>query len=293
VSTKGTTNTSAARSSSGTLPSASVPELRRLRHPQEGTVATIVSIIDVVLVVVVVAILLWGTEWLEAYPPLAKYRTSAKVLVALIVGAPILATFARRRRRLLVQQESIRISSTQLPEVHAVLVKHCGRLGIPPPELYLSDGVDHTTSFSWRDRHCIILSTHDFNTCPDAFDDVVDWVLAREIGAICLGHTSYGSELLASSVAPIPFLRGPLNHLRTYSRDRYGAFLAPRSFRALIVVAAGDRLRNRVDLETFVAQLDEERSSGLIASVLWLFKRRVPLAYRVQELRRAGLLDTG
>jgi hypothetical protein len=280
-------------SSSAALEPAFTRDPARLRHPRETRVATIVSIIDAMLVVVVVAILLWGTEWLETVPSLAKYETHARILVALIVGAPILATFARRRRRLLVQQESIRISSSQLPEVHAVLVKHCGRLGIPLPELYLSDGVDHTTSFSWRDRHCIILSTHDYSTFPDAFDDVVDWVLAREVGAICLGHTSYRSELLASSVAPIPFLRGPLNHLRTYSRDRYGAFLAPRSFRALIVAASGDRLRNRVDLAAFFAQLDEERSSGLIASVLWLFKRRVPLAYRVQELRRAGLLDTG
>jgi hypothetical protein len=266
-------------------------DLRRLRHPLERRVAAIVSIIDVMLVMAVVAVLLWGTEWLDAFPPLAKYRWSAKALVALIVGAPIVATFARRRRRLLAQQESIRVSSTQLPEVYAVLLKHCARLGIPPPELYLSDGVEHTTSFSWRDHHCIVLSAHDFNTCPEAFEDVVDWVLARELGAICLGHTSYRSELLASSVAPIPFLRCPLNHLRTYSRDRYGAFLAPRSFRALIVAAAGDRLRNRVNLPLFLAQLDEERSSGLIASVLWLFKRRVPLAYRIQQLRRAGLLD--
>jgi hypothetical protein len=264
-----------------------------LRHPLETRVAAIVGVVDALVVLVVVAVLLWGTEWLETLPALARYEPHAKLLVGLIVGAPILATFARRRRRLVVQQESIRIGNGQLPEVHAVLVKHCRRLGIPLPELYLSDSVETTTSFSWRDRHCIILSTHDFIAFPDAFDDVVDWVLAREIGAICLGHTSYRSDLLASSVAPIPFLRGPLHHLRTYSRDRYGAFLAPRSFRALIVASSGDRLRDRVDLEAFLRQLDEERETGVAAFVIWLFKRRVPLAYRVQELRRAGLLPAG
>jgi hypothetical protein len=210
------------------------------------------------------------------------------------LSAPVVATFVRRRRRLLAQEESIRISETQLPEIHAVLVKHCQRVGIRPPELFLSDSVDHTTSFSWRGHHCIILSTHDFSTFPDAFDDVVDFVLAREVGSICLGYTSYRNELLTSSVAPIPFLSGPLNHLRTFSRDRYGALLAPRSFRALIVAASGDRLRNRVDLEAYFAQLDEERdSAGFLASLVWVFKRRVPLAHRVQELRRAGMLKSG
>jgi len=270
------------------------PDARHLRHPLERRVAILVSAIDVLLVMTVVGILLWGAEWLEARPSLAKYQSHAHVLLALVLGAPVVATFIRRRRRMLAQEESIRISDTQLPEVHAVLVKHCRRVGIPIPELYLSDSVEHTTSFSWRHHHCIILSTHDFATFPDAFDDVVDFVLAREVGSISLGHTSYRNELLASWVAPIPFLSGPLNHLRTFSRDRYGAFLAPRSFRAMIVAASGDRLRDRVDLETYFAQLDEETdSSGLLSSIIWLFKKRVPLAHRVQELRRAGMLRAG
>ena len=270
------------------------PDPRRLRHPKERLVATIVGVIDVVLVMAVVGVLLWGAEWLEKVPSLARYETHAKILLALVLGAPVIATIIRRRRRVLAQQESIRISQEQLPEVHAVLAKHCVRVGIPVPELYISDGIDHTTSFSWRHHHCIILSTHDFLSFPDAFDDVVDFVLAREVGSICLGYTSYSNELLKSWVAPIPFLSGPLNHLRTYSRDRYGAFLAPRSFRALIVAASGDRLRDRVDFKTYLAQLDRDaESEGLVAWTVWLLKKRVPLAHRVRELRRAGMLTAG
>ena len=63
-------------------------------------------------------------------------------------------TYALRRRRLLAQEESIRLGATQLPEIHSVLVRHCLRAGIPVPDLYLSDGVDHTTSFEWRGQNC-------------------------------------------------------------------------------------------------------------------------------------------
>jgi hypothetical protein len=119
-------------------------------------------------------------------------------------------------------------------------------------------------------------------------------MLAREVGSICLGYTSFRNEALASWVAPIPFLRHPLNRLRTFSRDRYGAFLSPRSFRALIAAACSDRLRNRVELPTYLAQLDEETDfRGLVNSLVWLLKKRVPLGHRIQELRRAGMLSEG
>ena len=125
---------------------------------------------------------------------------------------------------------------------------------------------------------------------PDAFEDIVAFELARQVGSICLGHTSYLTEALASYVAPIPFLRGPLNQVKTYSRDRFGAVLAPRAIHALIVETVGDRLRNQVDLDAYFAQLDDEAESALWSSLVWLFRARVPLAHRVRQLRRAGLL---
>jgi hypothetical protein len=263
----------------------------RLRHPLETRVAILVGVVDVVLAVTIVVFLFLGAEWLETWPLLTKYVRNAKFFLILVLGAPVVATFMRRRRRYLAQEESIRIDEMQFPEVHAVLVKHCQRVGIPIPELYISGRVEHTTSFSWGDRQCIILSTHDFSECPEAFRELADFVLAREVGSICLGHTSYVNELLASSVAPFPFLRGPLNRLRTYSRDRYGAYLAPSSLRAMIVEAAGDPLYLHVDPESYLSQLDEEvKASRAFDSIVWLFLKRVPLAHRVMELRRAGML---
>lgn len=281
--------TAATTVSSTTPPVAGSFDPARLRHPLEKRVEAIVTVVDAILVTAITGFLLWGAEWLEARPTLAMYEPHARLLLALILGAPIIATFVRRRRRMLAQEDSIRISESQLPDVHAVLVRHCRRVGIPAPELYISDTVEHTTSFAWRRHRCIILSTHDFSMCPEAFDDIVDFMLAREVGSICLGYTSYRNELLASWVAPIPFLRHPLNRLRTFSRDRYGAFLAPRSFRALIAAACSDRLRERVGLATYLSQLDEE-TDGLAISLWWLLKKRVPLGHRIRELRRAGML---
>jgi hypothetical protein len=269
----------------------SAAERKQLRHPMEPRIVAVVATVEMFLIAIVLALLVNGAEWLAARPTLATYKPHAKILLAAVLGAPVVLTYALRRRRLLAQEESIRLGATQLPEIHSVLVRHCLRAGIPVPDLYLSDGVDHTTSFEWRGQNCIVLSTHDFDLFPCASADMIDFALAREVGSICLGHTRVGQELLATFVAPIPFLRGPLHEIRTYSRDRYGAVLALRALRALLVTASGDRLLHRIDVEAYFAQLDEEPEEGVWNSIVWLLRKRVPLAHRVEQLRRAGLLQ--
>src|SRR5262245_58017025 len=85
-----------------------VREIPGLRHPLERRVATLVSVIDAVLMAAILGILFLGAEWLEARGALAGYAGQyvghAKLLLALVLGAPILATFMRRRRRLIAQE---------------------------------------------------------------------------------------------------------------------------------------------------------------------------------------------
>jgi len=279
------------RANSSHVPSPlSTEEQDRLRHPLERRVAIVVGVLAAILAVLMGFLLFWGSEWLEARPAIAKYKPQLDILMAAVLGAPIVVGYAKHRRRELAQEESIRVSATQLPEIHEVLVRHCARIGLQPPDLYLSDGVEHTTSFAWQRRECIILSTHDFEMCPESFEEIIEFVIARQVGNICLGHTKFASELLKSFVAPVPFLGGPLAQFRTYSCDRYGAFLAPRAIRAVIVAATGDQLHNLVNFDAYLAQLDEGISKGWLTSLLGLTRKRVPLANRILELRRAGLL---
>jgi len=277
--------------SSATRPATLSPtERERLRHPLERRVTFLVAALDLMLLATIAGLLVWGAEWLEDHTFLANYKNHGRIFLIALLGAPVVAIYAQRRRRLLAQEEGVRVSEVQLPEIHNVLVRQCQRVGEPPPDLYVSDGVPHTTSFAWHRRNCIILSTHDFEMCPGAFDDIVDFAIARELGSICLGHTSFGNELLRSTAARFPFLKAPLQTIWTYSCDRYGATLAPRAIRGLIVAATGDLLRDRVDIDAYIAQIEEGADRGFWPVVIGLLRTRVPLAHRVQELRRAGLL---
>jgi hypothetical protein len=270
----------------------SASEREQLRHPLERKTTFVVGLLAFTLVTLTVSFLVYETEWLADFPDVGKYKSQARILLVAILAAPLVATYARKRRRLLAQEESIRVTATQLPEIYDVLVSHCRRVGISVPDLYLSDGLEHTTAFRWRGHDCIVLATHDFELFPHARDEVVEFALAREVGSICLGHTSFKKELLKSLVATIPFLRGPLHQVCTYSRDRYGAYLAPRATRALLVPASSDQLLNRVDVDAYFADVDANVEDDIWARIIWLFMKRVPLAHRVLQLRRAGMLSS-
>lgn len=263
-----------------------------LRHPLERTTVRVVAALALVMTLAMLGLLLWGADLLAAIPVVGRYTTEAKLLLVAAFTAPILATYARQRRRMLAQAESIRVSAAQLPEIHAKLVAYAERAGIAVPELYVSEVIDRTTTFTWNDHTCIVLCTKELTIDSESFDDALDFSLAREVGAICLGHAAIGQELLESFVSPFPFLRAPLHHMRTYSCDRYGAFLAPCALRALLAEASGERLRSRVNPDAYFRQLDRTAPLGRLRSLLILIRTKIPLAYRVRELRRAGLLVT-
>lgn len=262
------------------------------RHPLERRTTLIVAVVGATLALTMLSLLLWGTELLQLIPFLRFYSTEAKVVLLAAFTTPLLATYARRRRRMAAQEESIRVSAAQLPDVYAKLVSHAERAGIPVPELYVSEVIERTTTFTWQGHTCIVLCTNELTNDSESFDDALDFSLAREVGAICLGYANTERELLESFVSPFPFLKAPLFHMRTYSCDRYGAFLAPCALRALLSEASGERLRSRVNADAYFRQLDRAAKPGVLSTLLPLVRMKIPLAHRVRELRRAGLLTT-
>ena len=95
-------------------------------------------------------------------------------------------------------------------------------------------------------------------------------------------------DILIAYIVRIPVLRNPLMHMRTYSHDRYAAYLAPDSVRGLVALASGRRVLSHVDVDVFLHEALEEHGWRARAAS---FAHGLPrVAYRVQALARAGLL---
>jgi hypothetical protein len=265
----------------------------RLRHPKERPVFIATVLLNLALVAGALALGLYGGDWLERHPRVAKFADGVRVTAITAVLAPFVLTFARNRRHAAVRANSVQLSRTQLGEIYKDFERMCATLRLPPPELYVTeDAIDApSAAYSAWHAHYVVLDVRFLEATLHEVRDVYRFYLARELGRIRLGHTHWLDEFLIAHVIRVPMLRNPLMQMRTYSHDRYAMTLAPDSIRGLLVLASGRHMLKHLDVEAFLAQAHEVR--GWWARVASLGRDMPRVAYRVQELERAGLLPHG
>jgi hypothetical protein len=179
----------------------------RLRHRAERSLFLAFAALNVLLMAAAVFIVVFnGSDWLRAHPVLAHY---IRVLaIAAVFGVPAIV-FLRNARHALVRRKSIALSPHQLPQIYAILQRHCERLHIDPlPELYVSDMNMTEPARAYRSWKCnyILLSTKFLQPDLQPMLPVFAFWLGREIGRLRLGHTSWATEFLLAYVAKIRYL---------------------------------------------------------------------------------------
>jgi hypothetical protein len=227
---------------------------------------------------------------LRAHPHLAGY---IRVLaIGAVFGIPAIV-FLRNTRHALVRGKSIALSPQQLPQIYAILQRHCERLAIDPlPELYVSDMNMTQPARAYRSWKCdhIVLSSKFLQPNLQPMLPVFAFWLGREIGRLRLAHATWATEFLVTYVAKIPYLSNPLRHVFIYSEDRYGAFLAPEGLPGLIGVASGRRILPEVNASDYLKQV--KLYGGIWARLATMTEPEPPVSQRIKALFETGLWNT-
>jgi hypothetical protein len=260
-----------------------------LRYGWERPVFIASVMLNFIMMGLAISLLFHEPSWIRSSGFLHKEITLIRALaITALVGVPLLV-LTRNRREASIRGNSVRLSDRQFPEVYAVLKDHCRRLGMTKlPELFLTSGsiqpYSHTFS-SWRENY-IVLHQIIFDINDEKTMDVISFILGHELGAIRLNQTAVWNEMLLTYISSMKWLRNPLERVRTYSRDRYGATLAPNGFRGLLINAIGRRLMDQVNIETYLA--DEERYGGIWPLVNVFVDPRPQVLTRIRKLHDAG-----
>lgn len=245
--------------------------------------------LNLLLMGVALVLVFYQPGWLKAHPVLGKEIAFLRVLaITALIGVPFLV-LDRNRRESSIRGNSVRLSDRQFPEVYAILRDHCRRLGMTSlPELFITGSTiqPYSKTFSsWRETY-IVLHQNVFDIDDRKTLDVVSFILAHELGAIRLNQTAVWNEMLLTYVSSIKWFRNPLERVRTYSRDRYGATLSPTGFRGLLINAAGRRLMDHVSIEEYLAQ--ERQYGGFWSAVNVFFDAKPQVFARLRKLHDAG-----
>jgi hypothetical protein len=260
-----------------------------LRHPLERPIFIASVILNFALMALAITFIFFEPPWLKTHPLIDKEVTFLRALaITALVGIPLLV-LNRNRREAAIRGNSVRLSENQFPEIYAILQSHCRRLGMSElPELFLTGSSIEpfsNTFSSWGEKyiviHQIIFDIDDRKTM-----DVISFILGHELGSVRLNHTAVWNEMLLTYVSALKLFRNPLERVRTYSRDRYGAALTPTGFRGLLISATGRRLMDHVDIEDYLLQ--SRKYGGLWSNVNVFFEPKPQVLLRLNQLRAAG-----
>ena len=260
-----------------------------LRHPHEMPIFIASVFLNFLLMAIAIVLVFHTPTWIKTHPILGKEVSLLRFLAfTALVGIPLLV-FRRNQREAAIRGNSIHLSQNQFPELYAILVDHCRRLRMRDvPELFLSgSGIRPFSNAysSWHEDYIILHSTL-LGADVEAALDIAAFTLAHELGAIRLKHNVVWNEMLLTYVSAIKWLRVPLNRVRTYSCDRYGATLSPTGFRGLLIHAIGIRLMDRVNIEEYLEQA--LHYGGFRANLNMFVESDPEVLARLRQLKAAG-----
>jgi len=262
----------------------------QLRHPREKFLFIASVILNLAIPVLAIALALKGSDWLSTHPFFAEKMKKMLVAVIIMILSPLALGFIRNTRREFIRGNSLRLSKDQLPQIYEVLEKHCEKLGIKDvPELYLTERAitDYSMACSTRGHDFIVLSTALLDPEIENRRQVIGFALGRELGAIRLGYTKWWNEFFLSYFNILSFLKNPLSRMRTYSCDRYGAYLTPDGLSGLIVLSAGPFMLKHVNVSEYVKRVDEY--GGFWVKLSESSKRTPHISNRIKALFDADL----
>ena len=273
------------------MASAHVSE-ENLRHPQDRLVFIASVVLNLALMAAAVYLVANAPDWLTSHPVLRKPLEHIRTLAIIAIFALPAAVIIRNERRVSIRGNSIRLSRDQFASLYDRLQSHCAKLGLTTaPELYITNSAirEPAQAFSSWKRDYIVMNQSIVDLALESGGDVMAFILGRELGRIRLGYTRLWTEILLTYVLRIPYLNIPITRVRTYSCDRYGAFLAPNGVRGLVIAVSGRRLLQNVNVEDYIKQAVPHE--GLWSRIGSTVTEKPPVLYRLQALYDAGLLD--
>ena len=180
-----------------------------------------------------------------------------------------------------IKGTAVKVTPTQLPELHARFKACCGYLGIEKePEIYLlhGDGIFNAFATRFFGRDFVVLLS-DVVDAMEAQPDGINFYMGHELGHIRRGHLT--GHIWRAPVLWLPLLGAAYSRSQEYTCDLHGAACCEEpdsAARALVALAAGAHQWRNVDLQRYADQ--SAGNSGfwasfheLIAGYPWLTKR--------------------
>lgn len=160
-----------------------------------------------------------------------------------------------------LQGNAIRISEQQFPDINQLVLKHCEMLGIDnPPAVFITQQGGILNAFATRlsGRDYVVIYAEVLEMAYQKGLDAVSFIIAHELGHVKRQHVLKNLFLMPSAL--IPFLAPAYFRACEYTCDNVGFALSPTGYRdGLIILGVGKNLYHRINLKSFIEQIESEK----------------------------------
>lgn len=189
--------------------------------------------------------------------------------------------YARRRA------ESVKISPTQFPEAHRMVVALAAETGLPrTPEAYVRVGPRRwgTDAAGHGLRRYLVLSDDLFGPCGRVRDpEALAFLVAHQLGHVAAGHTGFWRRTAALGGELVPGLGAALSRAMEYTADNHAYAHVPEGAHSVRVLAGGGNLYTRVNMGEMADRARTDRGCSLL--LYHLLTRRPGNTRRMAALR--------
>ena len=257
-----------------------------LRHPLENLC---------LVLVILGSIVVWSVAGYEVASAVVE-RRQPDAYAVFFLAAPLVVYLLRGQLYAQLRLSGVKISPTQYPEAHQMLVEAAAHYGLPRlPDAYvvLGNGMINAAASGHGLRRFVFVYSDLFEIGGEARNpDALRFIIGHEVGHIAAGHTSYWRILGISGAQWIPVLGSTLSRSQEYTADNFGYSFVPHgSAGAMATLAAGKYLNRTVDVNALADRATTERGFFVwLVNALASHPVLVWRSHALRDRRRPGRL---
>jgi Zn-dependent protease with chaperone function len=257
---------------------AHVPIRRAVRHPRE--ILTLV-----IAILASLGVLSWAVT--EVYWAFEEDR-DADIYALILLWGPFIVWFARGQLWAQQRLRGIRLTPTQFPEAHAMLVDAAVRSGlsyVPDAYVVLGNGMINAAASGHGFRRFVLIHSDLLEVGGAAREpEALRFVIAHEVGHIAAGHVSYWRILATMASQWVPFAGSTLSRAQEYTADNYGFAFVPYGAKpAMATLAGGKYLGRSIDVDAMADRAVTE--PGFFVWLVNALASHPALLWRMHALR--------
>jgi Zn-dependent protease with chaperone function len=167
-----------------------------------------------------------------------------------------------------LKQNAVKISGKQFADIYEIVEDYSAKLQLKKvPEVYIvqSNGMLNAFATRFLSRNFVVLYSDILDLAYDNGKDAVKFIIAHELGHLKRKHIQ--KNMLTSMATLVPFLGSAYSRACETTCDNIASYLAHENpTRGLLVLLAGKKLHDKVDLKEFLEKAEEERGFWSIFS---------------------------